>query len=79
MQNLESESNTEKEKSAVKRTSKNKRNLLLDETSNDIEHQKKIAISAYYKAEKRGFVSSEADAVHDWLEAEKEVNNSIIN
>lgn len=76
MQNIESESEAEK---PVNKLSKSKRNLLSDEINNEIEHQQKIAISAYYKAEKRGFISSEADSVQDWLEAEQEVNNSILN
>lgn len=37
--------------------------------------QEMIATAAYYRAEKRGFNSSEADAIQDWLEAEMEVDN----
>ena len=34
-----------------------------------------IAEAAYYRAERRGFVSG--DTVQDWLEAEKEIDRSI--
>jgi hypothetical protein len=37
--------------------------------------QRMIAEAAYYRAERRGFVSG--DTVQDWLEAEKEIDRSI--
>lgn len=41
--------------------------------NSEFERQNQIAVSAYYRAEKRGFIGSEADALNDWLEAEKEI------
>ena len=41
----------------------------------EIERQEKIAVLAYEKAEKRGFVGTEADTIQDWLEAEKEIDS----
>ncbi|MGV8711497.1 MAG: DUF2934 domain-containing protein [Nitrosomonas sp.] len=42
---------------------------------NEIDRQEKIAVLAYEKAEKRGFIGTEADTVQDWLEAEKEIDS----
>ncbi|MBX9916603.1 MAG: DUF2934 domain-containing protein [Nitrosomonas sp.] len=36
-----------------------------------------IATAAYFRAEKRGFTGNETDALHDWLEAEREVDNEL--
>ncbi|TXI18338.1 MAG: DUF2934 domain-containing protein [Nitrosomonas sp.] len=44
-----------------------------------IERDELIATAAYFRAEKRGFTGNEADAVEDWLEAEREVNNKLKN
>jgi len=43
------------------------------------ERDRMIATAAYFRAEKRGFSGNEADAVQDWLEAEREVNNKLKN
>ena len=42
--------------------------------NSEMGRQERIAVLAYEKAEKRGFVGSEADTVQDWLEAEKEID-----
>jgi hypothetical protein len=39
------------------------------------QHGEMIAIAAYYKAEKRGFMPG--FEMQDWLEAEKEISESI--
>lgn len=75
MQSKVSELNTKK--SAAK-LSKSEKSLLSDQIINskdEIDRQKMIATAAYYRAEKRGFIGNEADAVQDWLEAEMEVDN----
>ncbi|MBL8498023.1 DUF2934 domain-containing protein [Nitrosomonas sp. JL21] len=51
----------------------------INENPSEINHseigrQERIAVLAYEKAEKRGFVGTEADTVQDWLEAEKEID-----
>ena len=47
----------------------------VNENSQEIDRQEKIAVLAYEKAEKRGFIGNEADTVQDWLEAEKEIDS----
>lgn len=76
MQSIESESDTKK---LVSKLSKSKKRLSSDQIDNEIGYHERIAFLAYQKAEKRGFSGSEADAVRDWLEAEKEVISSIHN
>ena len=39
------------------------------------QHRQIVAVAAYLRAEKRGFVSG--DPVDDWLTAEREINNLI--
>ena len=72
MQNIASESDTKK---TVNKLSKEKEKLPSVQIDNDCDRQEKIAILAYQRAEKRGFAGSEADAIQDWLEAEKEISN----
>ena len=71
MQNIEIIETRSDKKKSVNKPLENKNTSMLDDTNTDYQNQ--IAISAYYKAEKRGFIGSEEDALHDWLEAEKEL------
>ncbi|MBS0298864.1 MAG: DUF2934 domain-containing protein [Proteobacteria bacterium] len=60
--------------------SKSEENILAHHVINSAkrtDRQEMIATAAYYRAEKRGFSGSEADAVQDWLEAEMEVDNEL--
>lgn len=41
------------------------------------ERQRMIAEAAYYRAEQRGF--NDGDPVADWLQAEQEINNALLN
>ena len=41
--------------------------------ANEIDRHKMIAIAAYFRAEKRGFIGNGVDAEQDWLEAESEL------
>jgi|CXWL01.1.fsa_nt_gi hypothetical protein len=75
MQNKASELETKKSRSKL---SKSKKILHVDQAispEKEFCRQKMIAIAAYYRAEKRGFKSNEADTVQDWLEAEMEIDN----
>lgn len=73
---MQTEKNELDTKKPVSKPGKSKINI--DEGQMDTtntERLNKIALAAYYRAEKRGFAGSEADAMQDWLEAEKEVIN----
>jgi len=75
MQSITNELDTKESVTKLPRNKKSAPSDQLSSSNNEIGRQQKIAIVAYYKAEKRGFTGSEVDAVQDWLEAEKEVEN----
>ena len=43
--------------------------------TNGVDRQEMIATAAYYRAERRGFISG--DEIQDWLEAEAEIDSLI--
>lgn len=61
-------------KKSINKLSEAQENLA-EMNSSEIGRQERIAVLAYEKAEKRGFVGSEADTVQDWLEAEREIDS----
>ncbi len=75
MQSMTNEFDIKKSVTKPPRNKKSVSSEQLVSSNNEIDRQQKIAIVAYYKAEKRGFTGNEVDAVQDWLEAEKEVES----
>jgi len=62
------------------RLSKSEERILANQIMNPaepVDRQEMIATAAYFRAEKRGFTGNEADALHDWLEAEREVDSEL--
>lgn len=77
MQSTASETATKKSHTKL---SKSEENILANQAINAAkrtDRQEMIATAAYFRAEKRGFTGSEADAIQDWLEAEMEVDNEL--
>lgn len=64
-----SEAKASKEKAGTTRVTK-------DPKTRTKQHGDMIAETAYYKAEKRGFMPG--NEIQDWLEAEKEVSESVV-
>ena len=46
-------------------------------TANEIDRHKMIAITAYFRAEKRGLIGNGIDAEQDWFEAESELADRV--
>lgn len=72
-------SGTDTRKSGA-RSSKSKKDTPENPVSNEenkIDRREMIATAAYYRAEKRGFMGDEADAVEDWLAAEMEIDDEL--
>ncbi|SDX34003.1 DUF2934 domain-containing protein [Nitrosomonas oligotropha] len=62
------------------RLSKSEERILANQVLNpvkSVDRQEMIATAAYFRAEKRGFTGNETDALRDWLEAEREVDNEL--
>lgn len=62
------------------RLSKSEERILAHQVMNSaepVDRQEMIATAAYFRAEKRGFTGNETDALRDWLEAEREVDNEL--
>ncbi len=75
MTNRKNDANLLKTKVAMRPPKNNKNTLakqVIHETNNE-DHYQRIATAAYYRAEKRGYI--DGDAVQDWLEVEREVDN----
>lgn len=62
------------------RLSKSEERILANQILNPakpVDRQEMIATAAYFRAEKRGFTGNETDALRDWLEAEREIDNEL--
>ncbi len=69
----------EETKKLASRLSKSEEGILAGKIKRTVRkklnRQEMIATAAYFRAEKRGFQSSEADVLQDWLQAEIEIDN----
>lgn len=74
MPSKNSEASTKKTNTQPSKSKKNTLASKANGTKNrNYDRHQMIASAAYFRAEKRGFKGNGADTVHDWLEAEVEI------